>query len=238
MSAILSELREKARGNHLLAALPGDAYEGLLPELEIVEGRVRDRLYEADRPIRHVWFPLGGVVSLVTTVEEGGTVEVGTVGNEGLVGVPVLLGAETSPLTAFTQIAGPLARMRADSFRTAVARGGPLVAVLHRYLHAFLTQLSQAVACNRLHALPQRLARWMLMTQDRAGDEFPMTHEFMALMLGVHRPMVTGALLELQRAGALAYERGRMRIADRGLLEEASCECYRIIRAEYDRLVG
>ena len=116
-----------------------------------------------------------------------------------------------------------------------MARGGPLVALLHRYTQAFFTQLAQSVACNQLHSMPERLARWMLMTQDRAGDEFPMTHDFMAQMLGVHRPGVTGALQELQRSGALDYERGLMRVVDRALLEEASCECYRIIRAEFGR---
>lgn len=238
MTAILSELREMAPGNRLLAALPGDERERLLPELEIVEARVRDMLYEAEQPIRHVWFPLSGVVSIVATMQGGGTVEVGTVGNEGMAGLPVFLGAETAPMTTFAQVPGAVARMRVGSLRREVERGGPLTQLLHRYTQAFFTQLSQSVACNRLHSLSERLARWMLMTQDRAGDTFPMTHEFMGQMLGVRRPGVTEALQELQRAGALAYERGEMRVVNRAVLEAASCECYRVIRSEYERLIG
>jgi CRP-like cAMP-binding protein len=238
MTAILSELRRMARGNRLLATLPGEEYERLLPELEIVEARVRDMLYEAGRPIRHVWFPISGVISMIAALQDGDSVEVGTIGNEGMVGLPVFLGAEAAPMTTFAQVPGTLVRMRADGLRQEVERGGPLTQLLHRYTQAFFTQLSQSVACNRLHNLPERLARWMLMTQDRADDVFPMTHEFMGLMLGVHRPAVTEALQELRRAGALAYERGEMRIVDRAALEEASCECYRIIRGEYDRMIG
>jgi CRP-like cAMP-binding protein len=187
MTAILSELREMACHNRLLAALPGEEYERLLPELEIVEARVRDMLYEAGRPIRHVWFPLSGVVSMVAAMQDGGIVEVGTIGNEGMVGLPVFLGAEAAPMTTFAQVPGTLVRMRADGLRQEVERGGPLTQLLHRYTQAFFTQLSQSVACNRLHALPERLARWMLMTRDRAGDSFPMTHEFMGHLLAAQQ---------------------------------------------------
>jgi CRP-like cAMP-binding protein len=238
MTAILPELRETARGNRLLAALPGDEHERLLPALELVDTRVRDTFYEAGQPIRHVHFPISGVVSMIATLQDGGIVEVGAIGNEGMVGLPVFLGAETTPMTTFAQIPGPMARMRAQSLRAEMARSGPLLQVLHRYAQAFFTQLSQSVACNRLHSLRQRLARWMLMTQDRAGDTFPMTHEFLGHMLGVHRPGVSEALQELQRAGALEHGKGRMRILDRAVLEAVSCECYRVVRDEHDRLIG
>jgi CRP-like cAMP-binding protein len=238
MADIRAKRRETARANLLLAALPGDDYERLLPELETVELRLKDTLYEANQPIRHIHFPLTGVVSMVATLQDGGTVEVGTIGQEGMVGLPAFFGAETAPLTTFAQVPGAAARMRVETLRAEIGSGAPLVAVLHRYAQAFLTQLSQSVACNRLHSLPERLARWMLMTQDRAGDEFAMTHEFMGQMLGVHRPAVTAALLELQRAGALDYGRGRMRVLDRVVLEGAACECYRVVRGEYDRLIG
>ena len=238
MADIPSKHHDTARANRLLAALPGDAYERLLPELEIIELRLRDTLYEANQPIRHVHFPLAGVVSMVATLQDGGTVEVGTIGQEGMVGLPAFLGAETAPLTTFAQVPGAAARMRVETLRAEIGASGPLVAVLHRYAQAFFTQLSQSVACNRLHSLPERLARWMLMTQDRAGDEFAITHEFMGQMLGVHRPAVTGALLELQRAGALDYGRGQMRVLDRAVLEDAACECYGVVRSEYDRLIG
>jgi CRP-like cAMP-binding protein len=226
-----------ARGNRLLGALPEAAWARLRPELEIVQLRLREPFHEAGRPIRHVHFPITGVASIVATLQEGGVVEVATIGNEGLVGLPVLLGAATSPMTTFLQIPGPTARLPADALRAEVARGGPLVALLHRYTHAFLAQLAQSVACNRRHPLPERLARWLLTTRDRAGDEFPITHGFMGQMLGVRRAGVTEALQALRRAGALEYRRGRLRVVDRAALEAASCACYRIIRDEYGKML-
>lgn len=156
-----------------------------------------------------------------------------------MIGLPVFLGAQTTPLTMIIQIAGSAARMRADALRAEIARGGPLVAVLHRYTQAFFVQLSQSVACNRMHPLQQRCARWLLMTHDRVdGDQFLLTHDFLAQMLGVRRAGVTEAAGELPQAGAIAYERGRIEILNRARLEGAACECYRIVRAEYDRLLA
>lgn len=230
---------ETARGNRLLALLPAAELQRLLPSLEFVELPLRTVLYEPDLPITHVYFPLDGVGSLIATLDEGGTVEVGTVGHEGMIGLPVFLGAQTTPLTMIIQIAGSAARMRADALRAEIARGGPFVAVLHRYTQAFFVQLSQSVACNRMHPLQQRCARWLLMTHDRVdGDQFLLTHDFLAQMLGVRRAGVTEAAGELQQAGAIAYERGRIEVLDRARLEGAACECYRIVRAEYDRLLA
>jgi CRP-like cAMP-binding protein len=228
---------EAARGNRLLGALPEAAWARLRRELEVVQLRWQEPLHEAGRPIRHVHFPITGVASMVATLQEGGVVEVATIGNEGLVGLPVFLGAETSPMTTFLQVPGPTARLPADALRAEVARGGPLVALLHRYAHAFLAQLAQSVACNRLHPLPARLARWLLATRDRAGDEFPITHGVMGQMLGVRRAGVTEALQALRRAGALEYRRGRLRVVDRAVLEAASCACYRIVRDEYAKML-
>jgi CRP-like cAMP-binding protein len=227
-----------ARGNRLLGALPEAAWARLRPELEIVQLRLREPFHEAGRPIRHVHFPITGVASMVATLQEGGgVVEVAMIGNEGLVGLPALLGARTSPMTTFLQIPGPTARLPAAALRAEVARGGSWVALLHRYTHAFLVQLAQTAACNARHPLEERLARWLLTTRDRAGDEFPITHGVMGQMLGVRRAGVTEALQALQRAGAVAHQRGRMRIVDRVVLEGASCACYRIIRDEYRKML-
>jgi CRP-like cAMP-binding protein len=236
---IPSDPRDAVRENRLLAALPEDELERLLPQFELVELAFKQPCYEAGEPIRHVHFPLRGVVSLVAVLQGGGVIEVSTVGNEGMVGLPIFLGAETSPMAAFCQIPGRAARMGAAALREAVRDGAALVRVLHRYTQALMTQLSQSVACNRLHPLQERCARWLLTTHDRAkADEFPMTHEFLAQMLGVRRAGVTEAARALQQAGCIRYHRGRVTIVDRTGLEDVSCECYRIIRAEYDSLLG
>ena len=232
-------LHAAACRNRPLAALPEADYERLLPHLEPVELAMKETLYEANRPIRHVHFVLRGVVSLVTTLEGGAIVETGLVGNEGMVGLPVFLGATTSPMTAFCQVPGPALRMDAAALREAARDSAALVGVLHRYTQAFLTQLSQSVACNRMHGLRERCARWLLMTHDRAGaDEFALTHEFLSRMLGARRAGVTEVLRDLRAAGLVRYRQRRLAVVDRPGLEAASCGCYRTIRAEYDRLVG
>ena len=176
---------EAARGNRLLAALPAAEYERLLPELEIIQLAMKAPLYVANQPIRHVYFPTTGVISMTAALQDGGSIEVATIGNEGMIGLPVVLGAATSPMGVILQIPGLLARMPADVLRAEMKRGRALVRLLHRYTQAFLAQLAQSVACNGRHTLPKRLARWLLMSQDRAGGTtFPITHEFMAQMLG------------------------------------------------------
>jgi CRP-like cAMP-binding protein len=236
---IPSDPRDAVRENRLLAVLPEDELERLLPGLELVELTFKQPCYEAGEPIRYVHFPLRGVVSLVAVLQGGGVIEVSTVGNEGMVGLPVFLGAETSTLAAFCQIPGRAARLGAPALRQAVRDGAALVRVLHRYTQALMTQLSQSVACNRLHSLQERCARWLLTTHDRAkADEFPMTHEFLALMLGTRRPSISVAAAVLQKSGAIRYVHGGITVLDRAGLEAAACECYGVVQEQFDELLG
>ena len=179
------------------------------------------------------------VVSLVTTFEDGGTVEVGTAGCEGMVGLPVFLGDPVSTVSGFTQIPGMATRMDADTFARLSAAPGSLQRMMLRYTEAFLTQVSQTAACNAAHLVEQRCARWLLMTHDRVeGDDFPLTHEFLAFMLSVRRAGVTLAMRALQDAGFVRYTRGHVTVVDRAGLERASCECYRVVSAHFARLLG
>lgn len=225
--------------NRLLRALPRADYAWLLPQLTPTRLRLRDVLVEPDVPIEDVYFVREGVCSIIATEQEGGDIEVGTVGNEGLVGLPVLLGAESMPNRVIAQVEGDAWRLSADAFRRALDERPAMRYLCLRYAAYFTGQLSQAVACNRLHTLEARCARWLLMTHDRVhGDGFELTHEFLGVMLGVRRAGVTVAMGALQSAGTLEYARGRVTVLDRPQLEEASCRCYHITRAVYDRLFG
>jgi CRP-like cAMP-binding protein len=226
--------------NRLLRALSPADRQLLLPALDHVALRMRERLVEPDVPISSVYFPLHGVVSLVSTLEDGTQVEVATIGNEGLVGLPLVLYANTIPFTAFVQVAGEALRMNAETFgRLLQEESGTLRQLLYRYAQALFNQLAQHVVCNRLHRIAQRCARWLLLTHDRVGrDEFPLTHDFLALMLGVRRASVTEVAGRLQQAGLIRYRLGIVRVLDRAGLEAASCECYGVIKQEYDRLLG
>jgi CRP-like cAMP-binding protein len=225
--------------NRLLAILRCKEYDRLRPQLDPFTLRMKDVLYEANGEITHVYFPLNGVVSLVLPMDEGLTAEVCTVGNEGMVGTPVFLGAEKSPTRAITQVPGESLRMRAEAFRDEVEHGGPLRDVVQRYTQAMINQISQSVGCNNLHSVEERMCRWLLMSHDRVGtDEFPLTQEFLAQMLGVRRPSVSVVAGILQKAGLISYHRGRIKILDRKKLEAASCPCYRVIKQEFDRLLG
>ncbi|MEP6767807.1 MAG: Crp/Fnr family transcriptional regulator [Acidobacteriota bacterium] len=186
-----------------------------------------------------VYSPRTAVALMVTTMEDGSTVEVVTVGNEGLVGFPVFLGTDSMPMEVFTQIDGEAVTLPAPVVKEASSNGGALRPLLARDTQALLSQIAQAGACNRLHPIDQRCARWLLMSHDRVpGDDFSLTQEFLSQMLGVRRATVTTAASILQRAGYIRYRRGRIQIADREGLEAASCECYRTIRSEYERLIG
>jgi CRP-like cAMP-binding protein len=224
--------------NRLLVDLPKDEYDRLTPHLDSLQLPLRTVLYEANGPIAHVFFPLNGVVSLVI-VDGGFTLEVGIIGNEGLVGTPVFLGADRSPTKAIVQIPGDCLRMEAEIFRKEIGRCGPLRDLVQRYTQAMINQISQSIVCNRLHSVEKRMCRWLLMSHDRMGaDEFPLTHEFLAQMLGVCRPTVTAVAGKLQKAQLIRYHRGQISILDRKGLEAASCECYRVVAKELVRLLG
>ncbi len=196
-------------------------------------------LYDPDARITHVYFPLAGLVSLVLTGADGTTVEAGVIGNEGALGIALFLGAEHSPTKAFFQTPGECYRIGAAAFQDEVERRGALAVLLRRYTHAMFVQAAQSVMCNRLHSVEERLARWLLMTHDRVGsDVLQLTQEFIAQMLGVRRPSVTVVAGTLQGAGLIRYARGRITVLDRGGLEEASCECYGVVRAELERALS
>lgn len=223
--------------NRLLAALPKKEYQHFVPHLERVSLGVKDVVYEPNEPIQYVYFPLTCVFSMIATLHEGKSVEVATMGSEGMVGLPVFLGAKSTPLLAFSQIAGEAMRMRAVSFRKQVALNGPLTALLHRYTQTLMVQIAQGTACNRAHNILQRCARWLLMTQDRVkAASFPLTQEFLGKMLGVRRAGVNEVASKLQKRGLIRYRRGVVEILDRERLESISCDCYRIIREEFERL--
>lgn len=225
--------------NRLLAALPAEDLARLSPRLERVEFEARHVLQSPDEPIPAIYFPEKGWVSMLSLLADGRSAEVGVVGPEGMVGLPLLLGSDRSGVEAMVQCPGPLLRMGAGAFRQAIEESTALRTVLLRYALAFQQQVTQTAACNGHHALDQRLARWLLMAHDRAGeDEFPMTQEFLAMMLCVHRPGVTVAARLFQQAGLIRYSGGRMVIADRDGLEAAACECYGAVRRQFDALLG
>ncbi|QHG18464.1 Crp/Fnr family transcriptional regulator [Nostoc sp. ATCC 53789] len=225
--------------NNLLAVLPFSDYERLVPHLKLVKLSNRQVLYEPGEPITEVYFPNKAVVSIITTMEDGSTVEVGLVSNEGMVGMPVILGDNITTTTAFVQIPDSAMQMDADILRSEFNRGTALQSVLLRYVQGVYTQIAQGSACNRLHKLEGRLARWLLTVSDRLeSDEFPLTQEFISQMLGVRRAGVTEAANILSEAGMITYHRGQINILNREALEKTSCECYQIIEDEYIRLLG
>lgn len=235
----LSQTSRNLIKNRLLAALPTEEYERLLPNLETVSLNFKQILYNVNEPIEYIYFPSNYVVSMLTIMENGEAVEVGTVGNEGMVGLPVFLGADKIPGQAFAQIPGDGMRMRADVFTREVTPNTPLFNLLQRYTQALFNQIAQSAACNRLHSIEERLCRWLLMTHDRVGaDQFPLTQEFMGQMLGVRRAGVSVTAAILQKAGFIRYSRGKMTISDRASMEDSACECYGIVKAEFDRLLG
>jgi len=222
--------------NQILAQLGRDDFQRLQPELEDVSLSFKQKLYEQNDSIEWVYFPESGVISLVKILSEGGPVETATVGNEGMVGLSVFLGLQVAPVRAFCQVPGRAKRLRADVLVAERQRSAKLTDLLLRYSGAIVAMLSQSVACNRAHSVEKRLCRWLLMTHDRVGtDEFPLTQEFLAQMLGVRRPTVNIAGRAVQKAGLISYRRGRISIVDRKRLEDASCECYAEIRHVFVR---
>jgi CRP-like cAMP-binding protein len=225
--------------NRLLTALPRADHDRLRPELEHISSASKDIIYDVGQPIPHVYFPLSGMFSLLIVMADGSEVEVGMAGNEGMIGTPVFLGADRSPAKAVCQVPGGALRMKAEVFTGEVRRLGPLHDLMQRYTQAVVNQISQSVACNHRHSVEERLCRWLLMTHDRVGaDEFPLTQEFLAQMLGVRRPSVTVVACSLQKDGLIQYHRGRMTVLNRKRLEEGACECYGVVKKEFDRLLG
>jgi len=217
--------------NNLLAALPHEEYQRLATGLEPVTLTFGDVLYAPGAPIRHVYFPIDCMVSLLTPADGRHALEVGLVGHEGMVGIPVALGIDVSPVRALVQGTGTAMRMEAASFRKELTQSMPSQRVLYRYTHALMTQFSQTAACNNFHAVKARLARWLLMARDRVrSDEFRLTHESLAEMLGIRRVGVTNAAGALQKRKLISYNRGNIRVLDRKGLEAAACNCYRIIK--------
>lgn len=225
-------------GNRLLAILPQEEYERLLPHLEHVSFALGEVVYESGGQMSYIYFPTTSIISLLYMMENGSSAEMGVVGNEGLVGVALFMGGDTMPNRAVVQSAGDALRMKSKVLRDEFSRGGMFQRLLLRYTQALMTQMSQTAVCNRLHTVEQQLCRWLLLSRDRLdSDELVMTQELIANMLGVRREGVTHAAGRLQENGLISYVRGRIRILDRRGLEAAVCECYKVVKDEYDRLL-
>jgi CRP-like cAMP-binding protein len=225
--------------NTILGALSREAFDRLEPHLERLTLAPRHLVYEPGAPIEHIYFPISCIISLVSVMAEEIEVEVATIGREGMVGLPVFWGSSSFPMRTFAQVPGEAYRIDADVFRAEADIGGELVALLLRYTQALFHQVARSAACNQVHSISKRCARWLLMSRDRVGqDQFELTQEFLGQMLGVRRAGVGIAAGVLRRAGYIRYARGRITVLDRAGLEAASCECYRAIRDEYLRLLG
>ncbi len=223
--------------NRLLSALTNEEYERLMPHLEQVSLPLSQILFRPDDVLKYVYFPETCIVSLLTDLSDGYGIEVGLVGREGMAGVSVILGTDKEPKVATVQGAGTALRMKASALRDEAKRGGGLQTYLLRYTHALLSQISQSVVCNVRHRIEGRLARWLLMYQDRIGkDEFRLTHEFIANMLGIRRAGVSMVANKLKRAGLIDYDRGQFQILNRQELVAMTCECYGVVKAEFDSL--
>ena len=225
--------------NRLLSTLSPEEYKRLVPNLDFVSLSFKQIIYAPHQPIEHVYFPNSGIISLVNLTEDGDTVEAATVGNEGMVGIPVLLGADQMIGQAVVQIPGDAIRMRTDVFNRQVTPGSTLHNLLLRYTLALINLISQSVACNRRHSVEERCCRWLLLCHDRVqSNQLPLTQELLSQMLGVRRPSVSVVAAILQRAGLIRYSRGRITILDRPGLEAVSCECYWIVKEEFERLLS
>jgi CRP-like cAMP-binding protein len=236
----ISHPRPFLHQNRLLRALPSSTGQPFLLMLQPVALRLKESLITRHEPITAIYFPLDALVSVVSTLANGSILEVGTIGNEGMVGISRFLQADSMPFTAFTQIPGAALKMDGEAFDQAVgAVESDFSRMLNRYSQAWYTQLGQHAVCNRVHQVAERCARWLLQTHDRVGRaEFPLTQEFLSVMLGVRRTSVTDVARQLQQKGLIQYRRGMIHVLDRPGLEAASCECYGIIAQETDRLLG
>ena len=225
--------------NRLLALLSAQDYHALAPHLELVTLDIKEIVGERGQPIRYIYFPCTAVLSVLALMLDGQAVEVGTIGNEGFSGIDVLVDSDLATETFICQIKGKALRMPVADFKRAIDGNTPLRRVTLRYLQAYLSLVSQSVACNRLHHVEARFARWVLMTHDRVlGEEFYLTQEFLASMLGVHRPTISLVAGAFQQAGMIRYNRGHMTILQREALEDVCCECYDIVNNQFERTLG
>lgn len=223
--------------NLLLAKLSAEALERLGPHMERVALTHGQHVIAPDEPIRHVYFPLTCLLSLVTRMQEGTAVESGTIGREGMSGMPVVLKARTTTMETVVQVPGEAMRVKAEVLKEEYDQGGPLHDILNRYVHIVVVNGSQSAACNALHRVESRLCRWLLMSSDGIGsDEIALTHEYLSVMLGVRRATVTEVAIKAQEAGLITYHRGRIKLLDRPGLEALACECYARTKAEYERV--
>jgi len=226
------------RQNHLLDALPASDYARLQSHLEWVPMALGEVLYEPGGHMRHVYFPTTSIASLLYVIEDGASAEIAVVGNEGMLGISLFMGGETTPSRAIVQSAGYGVRLESQLLKQEFARFGPTMHLLLRYTQALITQMAQTAVCNRHHSVDQQLCRWLLLRLDRlATNELAMTQELIANMLGVRREGVTEAAGKLQETGLINYRRGRITVVDRPGLEARSCECYQVVKKEFDRLL-
>ena len=226
------------RHNHLLASLPEEEWGRWSPLLEVVQMPLGEVLYESGVALTYVYFPITSIVSLLYVMENGASAEIAVVGNEGIVGVSLFMGGESTPSRAVVQSAGIGCRLDAQLMKTEFNRAGPVLHLLLRYTQALITQMAQTAVCNRHHSLDQQLCRWLLLSLDRLdGDELVMTQELIANMLGVRREGVTEGALKLQKADLIRYSRGHITILNREGLEKRTCECYAVVKREYERLL-
>ncbi|MCC7327865.1 MAG: Crp/Fnr family transcriptional regulator [Burkholderiales bacterium] len=224
--------------NHLLDALPARDYERIASHLELVPLKLGDVLYESGARLRYVYFPTTSIISLLYVMEDGASAEIAIVGNEGILGISLFMGGDTTPSRAVVQSAGHGFRLKADLLKAEFGRFGPTMHLLLRYTQALITQMAQTAVCNRHHSIDQQLCRWLLLSLDRLGsNELTMTQELIANMLGVRREGVTEAAGKLQAAGLIRYGRGRISVLDRPGLEARCCECYQVVKTEFDRLL-
>jgi CRP-like cAMP-binding protein len=230
---------ESSQRNHLLAALPAAEFDRLAPHLELVSMPLGEVLYESGEHLRHVYFPTTSIVSLLYVLENGASAEIAIVGNEGILGISLFMGGETTPSRAVVQSAGYGYRLKASFLKQEFGRAGPVMNLLLRYTQALITQMTQTAVCNRHHSVEQQLCRWLLLSLDRLSTfELTMTQELIANMLGVRREGVTEAAGNLQRAGIIRYSRGRITVLDRARLEQDVCECYAVVKREFERLLS
>src|SRR6202162_62031 len=230
--------RHSPHQNHLLAALPASDYQRLASHLELVPMKLGEVLYESGVQLRYVYFPTTSILSLLYVMEDGASAEIAIVGNEGILGISLFMGGETTPSRAVVQSAGHAFRLKAALLKNEFGRFGPTMHLLLRYTQALITQMAQTAVCNRHHSVDQQLCRWLLLSLDRLQtNELSMTQELIANMLGVRREGVTEAAGELQDAGLISYQRGRITVLDRPGLEARSCECYQVGKTTFDRLL-